>query len=74
MTSDRIRVRVADGLREGLDVDGGRWYAICETHGSLLQEESRETARDDARLARAVGYCEWCEDCLDRLYESRGGN
>jgi hypothetical protein len=62
-TATSIRVRVADGELEGLDTDGGRWQVICETHGSIVSVESRRTARADARAARALGFCDWCEDC-----------
>lgn len=58
-----LRVRVADGEAEGLDTDGGRWQVVCETHGTLVSVESRQVARDDARAARALGYCEWCDEC-----------
>lgn len=60
-----MRVRVADGIVEGLDIDGGRWQVICEPHGSIVSVETRSIARSDAAAARRAGFCEWCEDCMN---------
>lgn len=58
-----IAVRVDDNEAEGLDTSDGRWSVVCVKHGSLLSADTRTQARDDARLARAAGWCEWCWDC-----------
>jgi hypothetical protein len=61
--STPIAVRVYDGIREGLDTDGGRWQVVCETHGAILSVETKKQATAEAQLARRNDSCEWCEDC-----------
>ena len=39
--------------------DGGRWAAVCETHGCLLQDEKYETAR--WALSHPEEFCEVCQ-------------
>jgi hypothetical protein len=65
-----VNVRVADNKAEGLDEDGGRWSVICVTHGTLLSADSRTEARDGASDARRLGFCEWCEECMDAIVPS----
>jgi len=58
-----IKVRVANNEHEGLDTEGGRWSAVCETHGTLLSCDTRTEARLEARWARRENRADWCEDC-----------
>jgi len=40
-----------------LDAYAGKWVTVCETHGSILNSDSRTQAR------RAVVWPDWCHDC-----------
>jgi hypothetical protein len=55
---------IADGEKEGLDTDAGRWQAICRYHGAILSLTSRSAAQAEINHANERGSCgEWCEDC-----------
>ena len=57
---------LADARREHLDEEGGRWYAICRWHATLVSLETRAQAQADVNAANRHGSCaEWCEACQD---------
>ncbi len=61
-------ISVYDGIAEGLDVDGGRWSIVCETHGTILAVARLADAKTDARS----GVCDFCEECMDLLVAQAG--
>lgn len=51
-------VIVVDGEEQGLDVEGGRWYTICDEHGAAVPHDTLALAR-----WHAPNPTGWCEDC-----------
>ncbi len=59
-TVDTAAAQGLDG-HAGKWVTTGKWVTICETHGSILNSDTKTQAR------RAVVWPEWCRRCRPLL-------
>ena len=59
VTANRSVVTIYDGIAAQLDVSGGRWQTVCETHGHVVAHATLRLAR--AHYAYPWGWCESCE-------------
>jgi hypothetical protein len=53
-----VTVLIVDGEAQGLDLDGGRWYLVCEKHDTWVPCDTFKLAR-----WHAPNPSGWCEDC-----------
>lgn len=51
-------ISVVDGLEQGLDLEGGRWYTVCEEHDTTVSHGSLTLAFSHASQPE-----HWCEKC-----------
>ena len=56
-------ISVVDGVKQDLDVSGGRWYTICEDHGTTISHGSLTLAVSHS--AEPEGWCEACRELWD---------
>jgi len=51
-------VEVYDGRAAQFDTTAGRWYAVCEKHGFMLNSKTLADAKEWAKSPT-----EWCWEC-----------
>ena len=57
-------ISVVDGVEQDFDTEGGRWYTICEDHGTTISHGSLTLATSHA--AAPEGWCEGCQEIWDK--------
>ena len=57
-TRATISLRDGQGEYANPKTEGGRWITLCETHGNLVNHETRALARSWMAEPQT-----WCEEC-----------
>lgn len=56
-------ISLVDGKEQGFDTSAGRWYTICEEHGTTVSHGSLTLA--SSHTAAPEGWCEGCRAVWD---------
>lgn len=56
--STKTVVTLYDGIEAQMDVEGGRWQTVCDTHSNVVAHRSKSVA-----LSHLSYPEEWCDDC-----------
>jgi hypothetical protein len=60
-------VGIYDGKAAEFDTTGGRWYTVCEQHGTNIAHSTKNLA-----FRHYAAVTDWCEECRDFLANGGG--